>query len=493
MLLSKLISKIEYTGTPSEREIDLVTCNSSQAREGALFVCIKGFVSDGHDFAVGAYRQGCRDFVTEHKIDGLPDDANIIIVKNSRVALALASAEFFGEPSKEMTVIGITGTKGKTTTALMIKHVLDAVGIPTGYIGSNGIMYGPCKIESTNTTPESNIIQKYMRSMADIGIKCVVIEVSSQALSLNRVVGVDFDICIFTNFSPDHIGENEHPNLEAYFNAKRKLFEDFSPRLVCVNADDDMSSRMIENCRSEKITYSVRNESDIKAYNISLCRTASVLGTAFSFSDGKKEYDCILPVPGEFNIYNALAAISVSERMGVEKSDMVKALADIKIDGRFEVYPTEKGASFVIDYAHNGASLAAVLLALRQYEPRKLICLFGSVGGRTRIRRSEMGSAAAKYADLSILTADNPDFESVDSIIDDIAKQFEDSSKYVRIPDRREAVKYAYSIAEKGDIVLLAGKGHEKYQLVGGKKEYFCESEILRDCVMQEMTFAGKK
>ena len=493
MLLSRLISKIKYTGTPSEKEINLVTCNSSQAGEGALFVCIKGFVSDGHDFVLGVYSQGCRDFIAEHAIEGLPDDANLIIVKNSRAALAYASAEFYGNPSQEMTIIGITGTKGKTTTALMMKQILDGVGIPTGYIGSNGIMYGPCKFESTNTTPESIIIQKYLRSMSDFGIKCVVIEVSSQALSLNRVLGVDFDICIFTNFSPDHIGENEHPNLEAYFKAKKKLFDDFSPKLVCVNADDAMSERILENCKSEIVRYSVFNQSDCKAENIALCKTNSILGVSFSvFEDGESRTYTI-PMPGEFNVYNALAAISVSEWMGVESDDIVKSLAGVKIDGRFEVYPTAKGASFVIDYAHNGISLTSVLLSLRQYCPKKLICLFGSVGGRTQIRRFEMGLAAAKYADFSILTADNPDFESVDLIIDDIAKQFEDSDKYIRIPDRREAIQYAYSIAGKGDIVLLAGKGHEKYQLVGGKKEYFCESEILDDCIMQETFFAGKK
>lgn len=487
MLFSELISTIEYSGSFSDRTITAVTNHSPEANDSAVFVCIKGFSTDGHLYALDAYSRGCRCFVAEHPLDDLPDGASVITVKDCRQALALMSCKLYKDPSREMTVIGITGTKGKTTTALMIKHVLDSVGIPTGYIGTSGVIFGDCKFESTNTTPESCRLQAYLRKMADSGIKCVAMEVSSQALALKRTLGTSFKACLFTNFSPDHIGKGEHADLESYFEAKKKLFSEYSCDTAIANADDPRAEQMLSECNAKKIFYSISSPSDLRAENIRLRRTSDMLGSSFTYLRGGKSTPCSLPIPGDFNVYNALAAIACTSLFGISDEAAADALSKISIDGRFETVLTPKGSCFIIDYAHNGLSLTSVLKALRKYEPKRLICLFGSVGCRTQVRRLQMGAAAAKYADLSILTADNPDTEDPMSIIEDIATQFDSEDAYVAIPDRKEAIEYAYNISENGDIVLLAGKGHERYQYVFGKREYFCEREIVEDMISAEL------
>ena len=483
MLLSNLLKKTEYSDNFVDQEIDHITCDSREARQGSVFVCLKGFSTDGHLFAPKAYENGCRAFVCEYLPEYLPKDASVAIVPNSRRALALLSCELYGDPSNELTVIGITGTKGKTTTSLMIKQMLDSVGIPTGYIGSNGIIFGNQRIDAVNTTPESYKLQQYMRAMIEQGTKAVVMEVSSQALSLGRVVGVKFDITMFTNLSPDHIGPNEHQSFNEYFLAKKKLFSEFDSQTVIANADDPFTVKIISDSTAKKVFYSIDAHSDHRARNISLCRSENVLGTHFVCHTKNGDLSCTLRIPGEFNVHNALATIAVAKELGIENDIIERSLSSMNIEGRFETLTAPNGACFVIDYAHNGLSLSSSLLALRKYEPERLICLFGSVGCRTQVRRAQLGKAAAEHADLSILTSDNPDTENMQDIIDEIALQYPDSSKYISIPDRSEAIKYAFSIAGPRDIVLLAGKGHERYQLINGKKVYFCEREILESLI----------
>ncbi len=486
MLLSELLNKTEYKFDMPERdcEVDSITCSSFEARPGSIFVCIKGFRADGHSFAPAAYEKGCRVFIAERELK-LGGDAIIITADDSRRAMALLACELYGNPSRSMLTIGITGTKGKTTSALMIKQLLDASGIKTGYIGSNGVLFGSCKLETSNTTPESYKLQGYMKTMLDAGVRAVVMEVSSQALAQERVRGTYFDILMFTNFSPDHIGPGEHGSLEEYFGAKKKLFDDFACETVIANADDPYSERMLADYNGERIYYSTKTNADccIYASDISLCRNDSMLGTSFICHISDSSLPCSLSVPGEFNIHNALAAIAVGTKAGLEPEFITRTLAKMKIDGRFETMMSPDGACFVIDYAHNGLSLSSVLTALRAYEPSRLICLFGSVGNRTQVRRVQLGRVAAQLADLSILTSDNPGTEDPQSIIDEIATQYDCNDSYIAIPDRAEAIRYAFRIAEGGDIVLLAGKGHERYQLINGKNEYFCEREILEDCI----------
>lgn len=483
MLLSRLLKKIEYSEKFTDCEVNHITNSSFEARDGSVFVCVRGFSTDGHLFAPKAYDAGCRVFVAEREIPFLPDDATVIFVNDTRRALALLACELYGDPSSELLVIGITGTKGKTTTALMIKQLLDKAGMPTGYIGSNGVLYGNCKLEATNTTPESYKLQSYMRNMLDSGIKAVVMEVSSQALYLNRTLGTNFDITLFSNLSTDHIGPGEHDSFDDYFSAKKKLFDEYESSLVIANADDPYTAKILANCPSEKTYFSIDALSDLKATNIELCRNEDTLGIRFDCHSKMGAFPCSLSIPGEFNVHNALSTIAVARALGLDDVFISKTLADMKIDGRFETVLTPNGACFVIDYAHNGLSLKSVLMALRKYEPSRLICLFGSVGNRTQVRRVQMGAVAAQYADLSILTSDNPNTEDPQNIINEIATQFSDPDSYVSIPDRAEAIKYAFEIAQKGDIVLLAGKGHERYQLIGGKNEYFCEREIIESCI----------
>lgn len=487
MLLSRLLEKIEYSAVCPEREIFSVTNDSRSTNDGSIFVCIKGFKTDGHLFAMSAYERGCRVFICEYAID-LPNDATVICVPNARRALAILSSALYAEPSKELIVIGITGTKGKTTTALMIKQLLDKSGIPTGYIGSNGVILGDRKIETPNTTPESHILQRYLRDMADSGMRAAVMEISSQALKLERVFGIKFDINLFTNFSPDHIGPDEHSDLEDYFFSKKKLFDDYGARTVIANADDIMTDKILADCKSKKIYYSTDKTAFYMAKDLQLLESANALGTRFVCFEGDEHFDCSLSVPGMFNVHNALAAIAVARELDIERDKIVTALESMNIEGRFETLITPRGARFVIDYAHNGLSLKSALLALREYNPNRLICLFGSVGGRTRLRRTQLGDVASEYADFSILTSDNPDTEEPMSVINDIAKCFENEKSYIAIPDRAKAIRYAYNMAEDGDIILLAGKGHEKYQLICGKKLPFCEHDILIDLINKIQT-----
>lgn len=483
MLLSVLLEKIKYRRTFEDREINHITNNSREAREDSVFVCMRGFSADGHNYAPSAYQNGCRTFICEYVPKNLPRDASVILVENPREVLAALSCKLYDNPSHKMLVIGITGTKGKTTTALMIKQLLDLSGIDAGYIGSNGVIFGESTIQATNTTPESYKLQYYMSEMLKSGIKAVVMEVSSQALKLHRVFGIKFDITIFTNLSPDHIGPGEHNDFEDYFLTKKKLFDNFDTPVVIANADDGYSRDMLADCKSKKVFYSLGAEADVEATDINLYRSRDILGIKFTCHSGDLSFPCTLSVPGEFNVQNALAAICALNVVGVGFERIISHLSSLKIDGRFETILAPNGACFVIDYAHNGISLSSSLAALRKYEPSRLICLYGSVGERTQVRRVQLGAVASRLADISIITSDNPGTEDPRAIIDEIASCYDEATPPICISDRAEAIKYAFDMARSGDIVLLAGKGHERYQLINGKKEYFCEREILEDCI----------
>ena len=441
MLLSKLLKKIEYEHIFADFEVDHITNDSRKAHASSVFVCIKGFLNDGHSFALSAYKNGCRAFVCEYTPKDLPNDATVILVPNTRRALALLACELYGNPSEELYVIGITGTKGKTTSALMIKQLLDSAGIPTGYIGSNGIFFGEQRIEAVNTTPESHLIQYYMRMMLDAGMRALVMEVSSQALALGRTLGIKFDTTLFTNLSPDHIGPGEHESFEEYFNAKKRLFDEYESKLVIANADDEYTDRILADCKAKKIYYSIDKPSQYRASDIELYRDREILGINFTVNTENGESPCSLAIPGEFNVHNALSCLALAEHMGIPLDFSTNTLSIMKIDGRFETVLTPDGACFVIDYAHNGLSLRSVLTSLRRYEPSRLICLYGSVGCRTQVRRVQLGKVASLYADYSILTSDNPSTEDPQAIIDEIATQYPNPESYVSIPDREKAIR----------------------------------------------------
>ncbi len=486
MKLEKLLQGIDGLCPPGgelpDKNIGDVFFDSRKASGAGIFVCLRGSLSDGHLYAPAAYEKGCRFFVAETPLTNLPDDAFVFLCPNTRVALAKMSDNLFGHPSDELFVIGITGTKGKTTTALMIYNILNTAGLPCGYIGSNGIDYGDFHMEATNTTPESYITQMYMRHMRLAGVKYLVMEVSSQALYMSRVHAIRFDLCVFTNLSVDHIGGHEHPDFEHYKNCKKSLFSDYDAKTVILNADDGYAAEMEKAVKTgtKILHYAMHRDADLRATAPTLYRTGESLGIEFSLTHEGQKFDLSLPFPGEFSVYNALAAIAVCHSCGLKTEEIIRYLSVIRVSGRFEIVNAMKDVTFIIDYAHNKVSLTAALDTLRRYQPRRLICLFGSVGGRTFGRRAELGEVAASLADFCILTSDNPDGEDPLNILNDIAAQFgENSCPYRIIPDRAEAIRYAVSIARQGDIFLFAGKGHETYQLIRGEKLPFSEKDIL--------------
>lgn len=488
MQLNELLSVIDYTEIinrtgieTSSVEITAISSNSAKAKDNSIFVCIAGAMADGHKYADEAYKKGCRVFVAERKLE-LSNDAFVIITNNSRIALAQLSAAFFDYPASNMTLIGITGTKGKTTSSLLIYNILKKNGISAGYIGSNGISYNDVQKETMNTTPESYLLHEQLREMCDAGVSTVVMEVSSQALKMARVHGIKYDIGVFTNLSPDHIGEFEHPDFNDYKACKHTLFTDYGVEFIVYNADDEHASDMTSGSLAQKVGISGKGapSAAYRAEDIYYCRTPEKISVSFKCNEKNDSYTAELAFPGDFSVYNALTAIAVCKRLGLNTEQIVSAMKDVRIGGRFETYALPNGATAVIDYAHNGVSLKAALTALREYSPSRLICLFGSVGGRTKMRRAELGLVASRDADFCILTSDNPDNESPTAIIAEIASYFTAGScPYVAITDRKEAIEYALSISQSGDIILLAGKGHETYQLCCGKREYFSESEII--------------
>ena len=456
-----------------EMPIKDVIYDSRKAENGVIFVCITGAVADGHRFAADAYAKGARVFVCEKTLS-LPQDAIIFRVENTRRALALLSAAHFDHPEKKLRIIGVTGTKGKSTICEMLRHILCENGISAASIGTVGVRIGNTMTPTGNTTPESYELFRIFAEMVEKDVQYAVIEVSSQGVKLDRIYGIPFFAAVMTNLSEDHIGGAEHPDFEDYKRCKKLLFE--RCEYAIFNQDDPYFEEFYAVGNANKHTYSLRSV---------LSQVPMIeeqrFGTAFTLMHDEIFTKVFVPFPGEFSIQNALAAITVAKLCGISEEHAASALYSVHVNGRFEIIPTDHtNGIFVIDYAHNGESLSAALRALRKYCQGRLIALFGSVGGRTEIRRKELGIAAAEYADFSILTSDNPDKEPPLDIIADIEKHMQNAA-YTVIADRKEAIEYAVSIAKEGDIVLLAGKGHETYQLINGKKQPFSEKEILLD------------
>ncbi len=463
----------------SSHEINHICCDSRLAGPFSVFVCIKGAVTDGHLYADAARSKGCRCFIAQKDLQ-LPSDCDVFITDDSRNALALLSCLLYNAPSKAIRIIGITGTKGKTTTALMISGILNKMGIETGYIGSNGIMYKDFHHMTVNTTPESCDIQAHLRDMVDCGVKYAVIEVSSQALYHGRVKYISFDTLIYTNLYHDHIGEHEHPTFEHYRDCKKSLFTEFECNRIIVNEDDQYSEYMVENCSPAPQTYGIDKSCQNYAENIEMYRNENTLGMSFDYVCEQGRFPAIIKMPGKYSISNSLATITACRGIVNDIPGIIKALGEISVQGRFEIVPALPYATVIIDYAHNGASMTSVLETLRMYEPNRIITLFGSVGCRTKMRRAELGLVASRLSDYCILTSDNPDTEDPHQIIYEIARSFDpDGCKYYAIPDRKKAIEYAMSILKLGDILLLAGKGHENYQYICGRKIPFCERDIV--------------
>ncbi len=477
MLLKDILSGIEYTAVgKTDAEIIDIVYDSRKAEQGTMFVCLRGARFDGHQYAAKAYENGCRCFMVEEKLP-LAEDSVQIIVNDTRASLALASAEFFENPAKSLKIIGITGTKGKTSTAHIVKALLEAAGIKCGIIGTVGAYYDDVEIETVNTTPESYELQKIFRIMLDNGCKACVIEVSSIGLMAHRVDCVNFEVGVFTNLSPDHIGPNEHPNFEDYMYWKSVLFE-ISDKAV-VNVDDPAYENMLRNCTAPVTTYGL-GDAQVRAENVQLLKNNKFIGISFDCVDGNDRFYAEVALPGYFNVHNALAAIAVCKAMGIDASKYIDALKELRVRGRAECVYVCDDFDVIIDYAHNGVSMKSMLETLKSYPHNRIIALYGAVGGRTQLRRKELGLITGKECELSILTSDDPDFEDPQNIIDEIGRYVtEAGGKYIGIPDRGEAVEYALGLLQKGDILLLAGKGHEQYMKIKGEYVPFSEREHI--------------
>lgn len=481
MKLFKIMDGVEFTSDKlwndiKNIEINDLAYNSSKIEDGYIFVAIKGETVDGHKYASNAYDRGCRVFIVQDDVE-LKEDAIKLFVKDSRVALSKASSNYFENPSKELKIVGVTGTKGKTTITNYISEVLNASGLNTGVIGTNGTFYNGISEKTVNTTPESYELHRIFRNMLDNGVKCISMEVSSGGIMMDRVKDIEFDVAIFSNISPDHIGPKEHPTFEHYLECKTKLFT--LAKHGIVNADDEYANYVLENSTCSMETFAIDKESDLMAKNIEYSNEIDSLGVKFICKNEKESFETYICSPGTFSIYNALAVISVCRYLGVDRDIMIDALKNAKVSGRVEVLPLLPYATVILDYAHNGVSLENILQTLKNYNPKRLICLFGSVGGRTELRRKELGDVAARECDLCILTSDNPDFEEPLNVIADIAKSFEDSEcEYLVEPDRKTAIELAINIAKEGDMIVFAGKGHEEYQIIKGERVPFSEREI---------------
>lgn len=478
MLLSSILNGLECHGNfNGNTDICDIAYDSRKAKEGVIFVCLCGARSDGHKFAKSAYDSGCRVFLCQNEVE-LPSDAQVIYCNDTRAALALISCNFFSHPSKELSVIGITGTKGKTTVAHIIRSVLDRSGIKCGIIGTVGAGYGDVTLPTVNTTPESYELQKMFRLMADAGCKAVAVEVSSLGLKFHRVDGTKFAVGVFTNLYPDHIGTNEHESFEEYAYWKKQLFK--MCKKAIVNIDDEFSKEIIGECACPVTTYGRSAQADYILANNKNIKHGHVLGVEFCVKTKKNERTFMLSMPGDVNVHNALIAVIIADSLSLSDSQIEDGLSHVFVKGRGEIVETGRDFSVIIDYAHNGVSLQSILSTVSEYEHTRIISLFGSVGGRTEIRRRELGLVSAKMSDLTVITSDDPEFEDPENICKDIAKAVEEGGgKYVIIPDRAKAIAYVIGIAQKGDIIVLAGKGHEEFMKVRGEKLPFSEKQEI--------------
>ena len=480
MVLSSLLERLEYTCLQGnvQQEITTIVYDSRKAEEGSLFICIRGAVADGHKFVPDVVKKGAKALVVEEPVE-VPGDVTVILVKDSRYAMAFISAAYYGYPAEQLKTIGITGTKGKTTTTYMVKSILENAGYKVGLIGTIEAIIGDKVIPAANTTPESMVIQQYFREMADAGCDCVVMEVSSQGLMLHRTQGFVFDYGIFTNIEPDHIGPNEHRDFEHYLSCKALLLQQC--RVGILNRDDEHFEKIVKDhtCRLE--TYGFSREADLRAEDAKLVGGKGYLGISYHVK-GLMDFPVEIDIPGKFSINNSLTAIAICRHFKVSEENIIKALKVAKVKGRIEMVRVSDEFTLMIDYAHNAMALESLLTTLREYNPHRLVCLFGCGGNRSKLRRYEMGEVSGRLADLTIITSDNPRNEEPQAIIDDIkVGMAKTDGKYVEIIDRKEAIAYAIHHGEPGDIVILAGKGHEDYQEIKGKKYPMDERILIAD------------
>lgn len=481
MKLKQLLTEIDHEllSGSIDQEVIQIDYDSRKVVENGLFVCIPGANVDGHDFIDQVIEKGAKVIVVEREVP-LQDGITYVRVKDARIALALLSCAFFDHPSRKMTVIGLTGTKGKTTTSYMVGSILEKSHKKVGIIGTIGSVVNGQFRKTKNTTPESFELQKLMYEMVESGCEYCVMEVSSQGLMLNRVAGIDFDYGVFTNLSPDHIGKNEHRSFEHYMSCKKMLFQMCKEGIF--NKDDQHYQDMITDATCHIHTYSIHESSDLQASDIHLTKDQGSLGVAFS-TQGLINDTFVVDIPGEFSVYNSLVAIMICQLLNIETQYIQEALKQVRVKGRVEIIPSNKPYTVLIDYAHNALSFDSILSTIQAYHPHRIYCVYGAGGKRDVKRRYDVGEIVAKYHAFSILTADNPRGEDVHKICEDIVVGIDRiGGDYVIIEDRKEAIYYALEHAEAGDVILCLGKGHEDYMIYDQEETVpFSEKEIIED------------
>lgn len=490
MKLTELLTGFQYEVIQGslDKEIADFGADSRKVSRGSLFVCIEGAAFDGHTFAGDAAALGAAAIVVAkdvaEQVKG--SEVTVIRVEDTRYAMAFMSAAWFGHPADKLKIVGITGTKGKTTTSYLVKNMLQLSGIKCGLIGTIETVIGDKVIPAKNTTPDAFVLQKTFAEMAESGIEAVVMEVSSQALMQHRTQGFIFDYGVFTNLEPDHIGPNEHASFEEYTACKGLLFKQC--KVGIVNGDDSHMAKVTEGHTCNLETFGIGGQNDLRAENIRLLRTPGQLGIGFT-AKGSAELEANVSTPGRFSVYNALCAIAVCRHFGVSEGKIQEALARTKVKGRMERVDISDKYTLYIDYAHNAMALESILTTLKEYNPGRLVCLFGCGGNRSKLRRFEMGEVSGKLAELTVITSDNPRDEEPADIIADIKTGIDKTcGEYIEIPDRREAIAYVISHAKENDLIILAGKGHEDYQEIKGVKYPMDERVIIRELLEAGLT-----
>ena len=484
MKLNKLLKNLDYKLVQGnlDVEVDDIIYDSRKAVSNTLFVALVGYNVDGHNYIDDAIKNGASVLVVSKDVS-VDDKICVIRVENTRHALSILSCNYFDNPTDKLITIGVTGTKGKTTTTFMIKKIMECSGRKIGLMGTNGVYYNDVYFPLDNTTPESYEVQKNIKKMVDAGMEYMVMEVSSQALKFNRCDGFVFDYGVFTNLTHDHISDFEHPTIDDYIYSKSLLFQRCEHGVF--NIDDDNFVNMTKNATCDIYTFGYNKNANIWIKDVKLIREKKVIGIDMELANDINDVIRV-NTPGKFSSYNAACAISVCHLLGASVDSIKKALVNFSVKGRVEPVAVSDDVTFIIDYAHNGVSMESILTTMREYHPKRLITIFGCGGNRSKERRYEMGDVSGRLADFSIVTSDNPRFEDPQDIIDDILSTLKKTNgKYISIVDRKEAIRYALENAQPQDIILLLGKGHEDYQEIKGVKHHFDDKEVVLDILKE--------
>lgn len=484
MRLKELISDIEYKLICGSVDIDItkLTIDSRKAEEGTLFCCIYGIHTDGHRYIPSAFEKGCRAVICERDTEALPEGITAVRVADTRSALSAIAKRFYGDPSSRFELIGVTGTNGKTSTTYFMESVLNTIKRKTAVIGTVEIRLDGKKLPvelATSTTPDTIELNELFALMVDKAVDDVVMEVSSHSLALKKVEGISFDMAIFTNLTQDHL--DFHGSMENYAEAKAKLFKMCKKGVV--NIDDKWSSYIMQNADCELMTFGMDSPADIKAENVSYFADRST----FDVDINGKTYGFVLHIPGRFSVYNALGVIAASVMMGIPADKTVEAIGSIKgVPGRIQSVPNNEGFNVIVDYAHTPDGVENILKAVREFTKGRIITVFGCGGDRDRTKRPIMGELAARLGDISVITSDNPRSEEPEDILKEIEAGVKPvTDKYEMIVDRREAIFRAVEIAQPGDSVVIAGKGHENYEIFKDRTIHFDDVEVASEALEQ--------